>query len=279
MKGWLEQCTADGGGDGPEAVADALHEALQLSWRHEATKICILISDAPPHGLDTNGDTFPNGSPNGFDPIKIVQAMAERGITLYSVGVEPPIGKISSVSRKTTDALALALFLVPYRDFFMALAYKTGGQYVPMVNAGLLAQVIIGGVREEISLDRLMQNAQEGILREMRQAAAEELDEHQTATRLNDYILSRNIRVHQMKNQAGEISSTAAKLYSKCDDMDELRMEFKRTPASGDFDFTGGRSARAEVATEEELDYALSTDEEVSVEQTKRIVQKMKAYL
>ena len=45
----------------------------------------------------------------------------------------------------------------------MSLAYITGGQYVPMVNAKLLAKVIIGGVREEISLDRLMQDAQEDI--------------------------------------------------------------------------------------------------------------------
>ena len=45
MKDWLEDCKADGGGDLPEAVADALHDALKLSWREKSTKICILISD------------------------------------------------------------------------------------------------------------------------------------------------------------------------------------------------------------------------------------------
>ena len=93
MKSWLERCQAGGGGDGPEAVADALHEVLKLSWRSEATKICILISDAPPHGLDRHGDNFPNGCPDGHDPIKIVREMAQNYITLYTVGVEPPIGK------------------------------------------------------------------------------------------------------------------------------------------------------------------------------------------
>jgi hypothetical protein len=44
-----------------------------------------------------------------LDPIDITQQLAEKGITLYSVGCEPAI--------------------LPYRDFFMALAYKTGGQY------------------------------------------------------------------------------------------------------------------------------------------------------
>ena len=46
----------------------------------------------------------------------------------------------------------------------MSIAYITGGQYVPMVDARLLAQVIIGGVREEITLERLLQNAQEILL-------------------------------------------------------------------------------------------------------------------
>ncbi|CAF1284021.1 unnamed protein product [Didymodactylos carnosus] len=91
MKGWLEDCTAVGGGDAPEAVADAMHDVLKLSWRAEATKICILITDAPPHGLDPSGDSFPNGCPNGLDPIKIAREMAEKHITLYTVGVEPPI--------------------------------------------------------------------------------------------------------------------------------------------------------------------------------------------
>jgi hypothetical protein len=98
MKSWLEQCEAQGGGDTPEAVADALHDVLKLSWRPEATKICILISDAPPHGLDpSNGDGFPEGDPTGVDPLKIVREMAEKQITLYCVGVEPPIGSLISM--------------------------------------------------------------------------------------------------------------------------------------------------------------------------------------
>lgn len=97
MENWLEECDAQGGGDGPEAVADALNEVVKLSWRPEATKICILISDAPPHGLDTNGDQFPNGCPNGLDPLKVVRQMAQNYITLYTVGVEPPISEKQAV--------------------------------------------------------------------------------------------------------------------------------------------------------------------------------------
>ena len=93
MKAWLEQCRAEGGGDTPEAVADALHAVLKLSWRPEATKICILISDAPPHGLDPKNDGFPEGDPTGVDPMKTVREMADKQIMLYAVGVEPPISQ------------------------------------------------------------------------------------------------------------------------------------------------------------------------------------------
>ncbi len=92
MESWLNECQATGGGDEPEAVADALHAVLNLSWRPGATRICILISDAPPHGLNCNGDSFPNGCPAGHDPLRLARDMGEHRITLYAVGVEPPIG-------------------------------------------------------------------------------------------------------------------------------------------------------------------------------------------
>lgn len=55
------------GGDGPEAVAPALHAAVHtLSWRKSAVKVALLIADAPPHGLETVGDGFPNGNDDAF---------------------------------------------------------------------------------------------------------------------------------------------------------------------------------------------------------------------
>lgn len=65
--------------------------------------------------------------------------MGEDGITLYSIGCEPAVS--------------------PYKEFFSALAYKTGGQYVPLSNASLLSKVIVYGTVEEISLEKLMDNA------------------------------------------------------------------------------------------------------------------------
>jgi hypothetical protein len=49
----LSSLYASGGGDGPEAVTAALAETINLDWRPNASKMVVLIADAPPHG------TFP----------------------------------------------------------------------------------------------------------------------------------------------------------------------------------------------------------------------------
>ena len=46
----------------------------------------VLIADAPPHGLEPTGDGFPNGDPEGRDPLDIVRNMTVHGITCYTVG-------------------------------------------------------------------------------------------------------------------------------------------------------------------------------------------------
>ena len=80
--------------------------------------------------------------------------MAEKGITLYSVGCEPA--------------------LTPYKQFFSAIAFTTGGQYVPLRNAKLLAKVIVGGAAEEISLDKLMQDAEKEVEEKIKSGVMDE---------------------------------------------------------------------------------------------------------
>jgi len=178
----------------------------------------------------------------------------------------------------------------------MTIAYITGGQYVPMINAKLLAQVIIGGVREEISLERLMQDAQEDIDKEMKQAEAEGVDEQEITTRVNRLLLTRNARVKQMNNLGGETSDVAKSTYAKCADMNELRSQFKietpprpeipvgRTRAEVRRAYAEGRGASIEAEacastparTAREMSYDLKDDEAVSLAQTERIVQRMR---
>lgn len=46
-----ELIVASGGGDGPEAVTAGMAASLtDLEWRREASKMVVLIADAPPHG-------------------------------------------------------------------------------------------------------------------------------------------------------------------------------------------------------------------------------------
>lgn len=159
--------------------------------------------------------------------------------------------------------------IVRYRDFFMSIAYITGGQYVPMIDAHLLAQVIIGGVQEEITLERLMKNAQEDIVREIRQAEEDGADERETATRVNHHFASRKTHTKHMRNKAGAISKIAEECYSKCADMSEVRTAFTTAETN---------EVENEEKEEEEMgamNYEVDEDE-MSLEQAKRIVQKVK---
>lgn len=126
---------------------------------------------------------------------------------------------------------------MPYRDFFMSLAYITGGQYVPMVNSKLLAKVIIGGVREEISIDRLMQDAQQDIAREMQKAEAEGVDEKEKAKRIAHLFSSKNMHVQQMTNFAGAHSTLAKESYSKCINMSQMQQQFQAQQPSSSMHF------------------------------------------
>jgi len=53
---FVQKQSADGGGDGPEAVEDALEVALdKLHWRdHATTRLLFLVLDAPPHQAAQN---------------------------------------------------------------------------------------------------------------------------------------------------------------------------------------------------------------------------------
>jgi hypothetical protein len=60
VKSNLKSLKAEGGRDGPEAVAAALDKALQLKWREDTNcaKVAVLIVDAPPHGIGEENDDY-----------------------------------------------------------------------------------------------------------------------------------------------------------------------------------------------------------------------------
>jgi hypothetical protein len=212
MKGWLSTCSATGGGDTPEAVADALHDLLKLSWREDSTKICVCISDAPPHGLGCTSDGFPEGCPNGIDPVVVSNQLAAEGITLYVAGCEPAI--------------------IPYKDFFMAIAHITGGQYVPMRKAQVLSKVIVCGAQEELSLNDLMAEVDAEVRARMQ--AGEEINDHAVSGFLHNKWTERGQQAVQLQMDNAELNSVQdspeAKKYSQMKTLAEIKKVFKEKP-------------------------------------------------
>ncbi len=75
----LANVYADGGGDTPEALNEALHRSLNdLSWRNDETvHLIVLVADAPPH-LDYRWESF-SYDQDMFEAVR-------RGIKIFPVG-------------------------------------------------------------------------------------------------------------------------------------------------------------------------------------------------
>ncbi|XHS76683.1 VWA domain-containing protein [Burkholderiaceae bacterium UC74_6] len=73
----LNQLRADGGGDYPEAMNEALDDTVRnISWRNEgATRLVVLLADAPPH-LDYGGVQYDQS----------MMTALGKGIKIFSVG-------------------------------------------------------------------------------------------------------------------------------------------------------------------------------------------------
>lgn len=96
-----------GGGDAPEAVYDGLRAACdRLTWRPHSRRLAVLVGDAPPHGVQRHGDTFPDGCPCGLTLESTTALIEQGGIILYALGLTPAV-----------------------RESFAPLAYYTGGEY------------------------------------------------------------------------------------------------------------------------------------------------------
>jgi len=246
-KEYVQTMEAQGGGDTPEAVAAALRAALNLPYRKSATKIAVIVADAPPHGLSDHGnDGFPNGSPDGADPIVDSRLFAEREIVLYAIGCEPQLGQ------------------TPFaRDFFKAIAQVTGGRYISLGNAKVLPKVIIGGAEEEIELNKIAEEVETEAA--LVQAEAEEkkecLSEESLYTRVTERLQSRGVQTAQLKvDDIGDSkdSTDISRKIAECDNMAAVRaMLNKLVSPSPSY---GGHSGRYRRAGDAELDCKIDLD-------------------
>jgi Mg-chelatase subunit ChlD len=105
--GRLRQLRADGGGDGPEHVARALHEAVhRMAWTEsqEVVKVIYLVGDAPPH-TDYH---------DGYDVLAAARDAGKRGIQVHTIRCGDDPGTESSWRR--IAALAHGQYLTISQD-------------------------------------------------------------------------------------------------------------------------------------------------------------------
>lgn len=156
----LAHLIAKGGGDGPEAQSDALAAAVSgIAWKDNATKIAILITDSPPHGIGEDEDKIPGGCPAHNDPIRLAKRMANGGITLHVLACEPTL---------SSD------FSTPL-DFYTGIAQKTGGRLLGLTDVQALTQLIIGSVLETADIEMYVAQQGDDIRRKAIKQSAKEI--------------------------------------------------------------------------------------------------------
>lgn len=164
----LNAATAEGGGDGPEAVIDGVYDAVfGMRWRKGSHKVVILAGDAPPHGEGASGDGFPRGCPCGHTIRDICVEARERGITIFCLG----IGHDSDMKRT-----------------FERIAKEGGGQYVPLGSADTLINNVLKltmGEFGKVDVDRVVMAAYRKGATAATLAKATGLSESEVATSLD----------------------------------------------------------------------------------------------
>ena len=92
---WLEPVRAFGGGDEKENALEALNAATRFDFRPEATRVVVLITDAPYHQAGETGQGKTN-----FTTETIIERLIQHEIRVFSI-VPPKLQNYHLISRKT----------------------------------------------------------------------------------------------------------------------------------------------------------------------------------
>jgi Mg-chelatase subunit ChlD len=166
----LMEFTANGGGDGPESVNQALHEAVtKIAWSddREVLKIVFLVGDAPPH-MDYEQDVrYP----------EVCQAAMKRDLVINAVqcGQEGETAKVWKEIAKLAEGKYIPLvqtggmvrIAAPQDDEIAALNREIGGTLIGYGDAGTRRGVAAKQAAAETAApaaaaDRLSYNAATG---------------------------------------------------------------------------------------------------------------------
>ena len=95
----LSAQSADGGGDEPEAMQDALADAVVLSWRTQGTaRVLFLLADAPPH-VEHAGDTMDQ-----------VRKLRSAGVAIYPVAASG-VAEAAEIVMRTAALLSASQYV------------------------------------------------------------------------------------------------------------------------------------------------------------------------
>jgi len=187
MESYLQDLVATGGGDGPEAQADGLFGAYNATWADGATKMVILITDSPPHGVEASGDGFPGGCPCTHDPLRTAAMMKEADISLSIIACEPTLNK------EYSQALA----------FYYALVKVAGGDdsdLVPLANTDstLVQGAVTGLASRALVTARLTTKYKVQI----QQRSASNMSAAAITTELHNELTAQGVTQFAIKNSA-----------------------------------------------------------------------------
>ncbi|WP_428265368.1 VIT domain-containing protein [Haliangium sp.] len=175
----VQRLRAAGGGDGPESVTDGLFDLVRLDWRPEAARAVAWFGDAPPHGVEPDGDGFPAGCPCGQHWYTQAESCREMGIAVYAVGCLPGIAQF-----------------VGAEDVFRTVARTTRGSYLPLTHAELLVPLIAGAAATELDKQRIDAHLDE-VLRTHAELLAR-TDEAERVRWLTEALRQRRVRPRGM---------------------------------------------------------------------------------
>ncbi len=140
---------AEGGGDTPESLNEALHQAVQgVTWSDDAIRLIFLVADAPPH-LDY---------PQDYDYVQETRAAVAKGLKIFPIAASNSDDQAEYVFRQLAQqTLGTFIFLT----------------YQPGINSGAPGDATVHHVDPAVyTVDRLDDLVVQAIQRELARASA-----------------------------------------------------------------------------------------------------------
>lgn len=149
MQSWLKNLNASGGGDYPEAAAEALRAAVNLNWRRgKGERLLFHIADAPPHRAKSNAY------------LRAAKDAAQKNIQVFGLGASGVAEESEFLMRQASVATGgRYLFLTDDSGVGYAHAEPSIACYRVTRLKSLLVRVLrseLSGLRKEASRSEIM---------------------------------------------------------------------------------------------------------------------------